>query len=117
MPDTAALNDTADTTAAEHLRHFWGDSLAEADPEVSAIIDRELGRQRDRIELIASENIASPAVLEATGSVFSMPRVIRAAATTAAATMPTKSRRSRSSARSTCSGASSPTSSPIRAAR
>jgi glycine hydroxymethyltransferase len=70
MPDTAALNDTADTTAAEHLRHFWGDSLAEADPEVSAIIDRELGRQRDRIELIASENIASPAVLEATGSVF-----------------------------------------------
>jgi len=49
---------------------FWHDSLAEADPEVNAIIGRELGRQRDRIELIASENIASPAVLEATGSVF-----------------------------------------------
>ena len=49
---------------------FWHDSLAEADPAVAAIIGRELERQRDRIELIASENIASPAVLEATGSVF-----------------------------------------------
>ena len=52
------------------LRRFWHDSLEEADPEVAAIIGRELSRQRDRIELIASENIASPAVLEATGSVF-----------------------------------------------
>jgi glycine hydroxymethyltransferase len=49
---------------------FWQDSLSEADPEVYAAIRNELGRQRDRIELIASENIASPAVLEATGSVF-----------------------------------------------
>ncbi len=49
---------------------FWHDSLAEADPAVAAIIGQELQRQRDRIELIASENIASPAVLEATGSVF-----------------------------------------------
>jgi glycine hydroxymethyltransferase len=52
------------------LRRFWNDSLEQADPEVAAIIGRELVRQRDRIELIASENIASPAVLEATGSVF-----------------------------------------------
>jgi glycine hydroxymethyltransferase len=52
------------------LQRFWQDSLEDADPEVSAIIGRELGRQRHRIELIASENIASPAVLEATGSVF-----------------------------------------------
>ncbi len=52
------------------LHRFWRDSLEEADPAVAAIIGRELGRQRDRIELIASENIASPAVLEATGSVF-----------------------------------------------
>jgi glycine hydroxymethyltransferase len=52
------------------LQRFWHDSLEEADPEVAAIIGRELGRQRDRIELIASENIASPAVLQATGSVF-----------------------------------------------
>ncbi len=52
------------------LTRFWQDDLAQADPDVAAIIGRELGRQRDRIELIASENIASPAVLEATGSVF-----------------------------------------------
>jgi glycine hydroxymethyltransferase len=58
------------THQSEPLNRFWQDDLATADPEVSAIIGRELGRQRDRIELIASENIASPAVLEATGSVF-----------------------------------------------
>jgi glycine hydroxymethyltransferase len=45
-------------------------TLEEADPDVAAIISKELTRQRDRIELIASENIASRAVLEATGSVF-----------------------------------------------
>ena len=55
---------------ADPLHRFWHDTLEDADPEVAAIIGRELGRQRDRIELIASENIASPAVLEATGSVF-----------------------------------------------
>jgi len=65
-----AAQETARATAADPLQRFWHDSLAEADPEVAAIIGRELGRQRDRIELIASENIASPAVLEATGSVF-----------------------------------------------
>ena len=58
------------TRPADPLQRFWHDSLEEADPVVAAIIGRELGRQRDRIELIASENIASPAVLEATGSVF-----------------------------------------------
>ena len=52
------------------LTRFWQDDLEDADPEVAAIIGRELGRQRDRIELIASENVASPAVLQATGSVF-----------------------------------------------
>ena len=49
---------------------FWNDDLAIADPEIAAAIASELGRQRDMIELIASENIASKAVLEATGSVF-----------------------------------------------
>jgi glycine hydroxymethyltransferase len=58
------------TAQADPLQRFWHDDLAQADPEVAAMIGRELGRQRDRIELIASENIASPAVLEATGSVF-----------------------------------------------
>lgn len=55
---------------SDTLNRFWSDSLVEADPDVFGMIGRELGRQRDRIELIASENIASPAVLEATGSVF-----------------------------------------------
>src|SRR5262245_19806325 len=45
-------------------------SLAEADPEVADVIKRELSRQRDEIELIASENIVSKAVLEAQGSVL-----------------------------------------------
>src|SRR5437588_11217967 len=45
-------------------------SLSEADPEVFEAIRRELGRQRDEIELIASENIVSRAVLEAQGSVL-----------------------------------------------
>ena len=44
--------------------------LAEADPEIAAAIGRELARQRDEIELIASENIVSRAVLEAQGSVL-----------------------------------------------
>jgi glycine hydroxymethyltransferase len=45
-------------------------SLAESDPEVADAIGCELGRQRDEIELIASENIVSRAVLEAAGSVL-----------------------------------------------
>ena len=43
-------------------------SLAEVDPELAASVGQELTRQRDEIELIASENIVSRAVLEATGS-------------------------------------------------
>jgi len=45
-------------------------SLAETDPEIADAIRLELGRQRDEIELIASENIVSWAVLEAQGSVL-----------------------------------------------
>ena len=41
-----------------------------ADPEVGAAMHRELGRQRENIELIASENIVSPAVMAAMGSVL-----------------------------------------------
>ncbi len=52
------------------MDHFWHDDLAHADPEIAAAIGKELARQRDKIELIASENIASRAVLEAAGSVF-----------------------------------------------
>ena len=49
---------------------FFTQGLAEADPEIAASITAELGRQRDKIELIASENIVSRAVLEAQGSVL-----------------------------------------------
>ncbi|HWA89636.1 MAG TPA: serine hydroxymethyltransferase [Rhizomicrobium sp.] len=49
---------------------FFGQSLAEADPEIAHAVALELGRQQDKIELIASENIVSRAVLEAQGSVL-----------------------------------------------
>lgn len=49
---------------------FFGESLASRDPEIFASITGELGRQRDEIELIASENIVSSAVMEAQGSVM-----------------------------------------------
>ncbi len=49
---------------------FFSDPLAAADPEVAAAIGRELARQQSQIELIASENIVSRAVLEAQGSVL-----------------------------------------------
>jgi glycine hydroxymethyltransferase len=50
--------------------HFFGASLADADPEVANSVRRELQRQQHEIELIASENIVSRAVLEAQGSVL-----------------------------------------------
>ena len=49
---------------------FFSQSLADRDPELFASITGELGRQRDEIELIASENIVSRAVMEAQGSVM-----------------------------------------------
>jgi glycine hydroxymethyltransferase len=49
---------------------FFSETLATRDPEIARAIGLELGRQRDEIELIASENIVSRAVLEAQGSVM-----------------------------------------------
>ena len=49
---------------------FFTESLASSDPELFASITSELGRQRHEIELIASENIVSRAVMEAQGSVM-----------------------------------------------
>ena len=49
---------------------FFTEVLADRDPEIAEAIRQELGRQRDEIELIASENIVSRAVLEAQGSVL-----------------------------------------------
>ena len=49
---------------------FFTETLAESDPEIAAAVEAELGRQRGEIELIASENIVSRAVMEAQGSVL-----------------------------------------------
>ena len=46
------------------------EKLAVCDPEIAAAMGEELGRQRNKIELIASENFVSPAVMEAMGSVL-----------------------------------------------
>jgi glycine hydroxymethyltransferase len=56
-------------TQAEREAFFTAD-LAQADPTISSSLAGELGRQRDEIELIASENIVSRAVLQAQGSVL-----------------------------------------------
>ncbi len=55
---------------AASLTRFFSAPLAETDPEIAAAIGAELHRQQDGIELIASENIVSAAVLEAQGSVL-----------------------------------------------
>jgi glycine hydroxymethyltransferase len=65
---TAPIDFAARTQDPMH--GFWHDDLAHADPEIATAVAKELARQRDKIELIASENIASRAVLEAAGSVF-----------------------------------------------
>src|ERR1700760_4318033 len=57
-------------TADRATSGFFTQSLSERDPEIARAIRKELGRQRDEIELIASENIVSRAVLEAQGSVL-----------------------------------------------
>jgi len=49
---------------------FFTEALTSRDPEIARAIEQELGRQRDEIELIASENIVSAAVMEAQGSVM-----------------------------------------------
>jgi glycine hydroxymethyltransferase len=55
---------------AASLERFFSASVEETDPDLAAALKRELGRQQDGIELIASENIVSRAVLEAQGSVL-----------------------------------------------
>ena len=49
---------------------FFDRGLAEADPDIFDAMQRELGRQKSQVELIASENIVSRAVIEAMGSVL-----------------------------------------------
>jgi glycine hydroxymethyltransferase len=61
---------SASKVALSNADRFFTASLAEIDPELTTAIDKELGRQRSQVELIASENIVSRAVLEAQGSVL-----------------------------------------------
>jgi glycine hydroxymethyltransferase len=60
----------AESAAAAENSAFFSQDLAKADPEIAQAIAHELARQQDKIELIASENIVSRAVLEAQGSVL-----------------------------------------------
>ncbi|MEM9852483.1 MAG: serine hydroxymethyltransferase, partial [Pseudomonadota bacterium] len=53
-----------------HDARFFGEELAARDPAIFSAINDELTRQRDEIELIASENIVSRAVMQAQGSVM-----------------------------------------------
>ena len=77
-------------------------TLAQLDPEIQAVLDAELGRQGDTLEMIASENFVPRAVLEAQGwsLLISTPRATRAAATTVAASSWTSRSLSPSNARS-----------------
>jgi glycine hydroxymethyltransferase len=64
------MSPTDATARAANEDAFFSATLAQTDPEIANAIGLELGRQRDEIELIASENIVSKAVLEAQGSVL-----------------------------------------------
>ncbi|HYW31206.1 MAG TPA: hypothetical protein VE869_06825, partial [Gemmatimonas sp.] len=73
---SSAPNDTTSSMAGDAASmswHLWdrlppGDALLAADPEIAHLIEEEVVRQNDGIELIASENFVSPAVMEAMGS-------------------------------------------------
>ncbi len=64
------MNDQAPLQTRKPFAGFFGGRLADRDPEIQAVVGQELGRQRHEIELIASENIVSSAVMEAQGSVL-----------------------------------------------
>jgi len=61
------MTDTATSAATQKIMNA---SLAEVDPEIATVLERELGRQRDYLEMIASENFVPRAVLQAQGSVL-----------------------------------------------
>ena len=63
-------NPASASALEEDARRLFGLSLAESDPDLALALRHELARQQDQIELIASENIVSRAVLEAQGSVL-----------------------------------------------
>ena len=62
------MSETSNIEATENL--FFSQSVAERDPAIAKVIGLEMGRQKNQIELIASENIVSQAVLETQGSIL-----------------------------------------------
>ncbi len=70
MTTAITTHDKSQQDSADHSSGFFEMSVRQSDPELFRSISQELGRQQDQIELIASENIVSRAVLEAQGSVL-----------------------------------------------
>jgi glycine hydroxymethyltransferase len=70
LPSRANEMSMTETMPAGGRPAFFAADLAESDPEIAAVVHNELERQRHDIELIASENIVSRAVLEAQGSIL-----------------------------------------------
>src|SRR5258706_12612743 len=68
--DISPMSSSSSAHTASAPDSFFTATLDRADPDIAAAIRGELGRQRHEIELIASENIVSRAVLEAQGSVL-----------------------------------------------
>src|SRR5258705_1857580 len=68
--DISPMSSSSSAQTASAPDSFFTATLDQADPDIAAAIRGELGRQRHEIELIASENIVSRAVLEAQGSVL-----------------------------------------------
>src|SRR6188474_1550685 len=64
------MSATSNPRPANGIDALFSAPLGDVDPDIADAIGKELGRQRDEIELIASENIVSRAVLEAQGSVL-----------------------------------------------
>ena len=64
------MSATSKPVPSSDVEALFSAPLSQVDPQINDAINKELGRQRDEIELIASENIVSRAVLEAQGSVL-----------------------------------------------
>jgi glycine hydroxymethyltransferase len=64
------MSATSKPVPSSEVEALFSAPLSQVDPQINDAINKELGRQRDEIELIASENIVSRAVLEAQGSVL-----------------------------------------------
>ena len=64
------MTDQSSGSAKALYPNFFTGNLIDSDPEIHATIEAELGRQQNEIELIASENIVSRAVMQAQGSVL-----------------------------------------------